>query len=128
MQNIDMTEKSKTLEKKIIIIYKILKEILTFCDIEIEKSKFYRSKKDVDIDKVLVSNKTSSSEKNYKYFTGYLYNDPKFKLLHMFPKTSAYAKRYDGQTKWMCFWIEDGDLSEKYNTIWDKVSADKKNF
>ena len=58
-----MTEKSKTLEKKIIIIYKILKEILTFCDIEIEKSKFYRSKKDVDIDKVLVSNKTSSSEK-----------------------------------------------------------------
>ena len=37
-------------------------------------------------------------------------------------------KSYDGQTKWMCFWIEDDDLSEKYNTIWDKVSADKKNF
>ena len=123
-----MTEKSKTLEKKIIIIYKILKEILTFCDIEIEKSKFYRSKKDVDIDKVLVSNKTSSGEKNYKYFIGYLYNDPKFKLLHMFPKTNAYVKSYDGQTKQMCFWIEDDDLSEKYNTIWDKVSADKKNF
>ena len=29
--------------------------------------------KDVDIVKVLVSNKISSGEKNYKYFIGYLY-------------------------------------------------------
>ena len=28
--------------------------------------------------------------------------------------------------KWMYFLIEDDDLSEKYNTIWNKVSADKK--
>ena len=45
------------------------------------------------------------------------------------PKTSAYVKSYDGQTKWMYFLIEDDDLLEKYNTIWDKVSADiKKEF
>ena len=31
--------------------------------------------KDVDIEKVLVSNKISFGEKNYKYFIGYLYND-----------------------------------------------------
>ena len=47
----------------------------------------------------------------------------------MLPKTSTYVKPYDGQTKWMYFLIEDGDLLEKYNTIWDKVSADiKKKF
>ena len=47
----------------------------------------------------------------------------------MLPKRSAYVKRYDGQTKWMSFLIEDDDLLEKYNTIWDKVSADiKKEF
>ena len=45
-------------------------EILTFGDIEIEKNKFYRHKspiflKDVDIEKVLVSNKISFGEKNY---------------------------------------------------------------
>ena len=45
----------------------------------------------------------------------------------MLPKTSAYVKSYDGQTKWMYFLIEDDDLLEKYNTIWDKVSADFKN-
>ena len=26
--------------------------------------------------------------------------------------------------KWMYFLIENDDLIEKYNTIWDKVSAD----
>ena len=41
----------------------------------------------------------------------------------MFPKTRAYVKGYDGQTKWMYFLIEDDNLLEKYNTIWDKVSA-----
>ena len=42
----------------------------------------------------------------------------------MIPKTSAYVKSYDGQTKWMHFLIEDDDLLGKYDTIWDKVSAD----
>ena len=44
----------------------------------------------------------------------------------MLPKTSAYLKRFDGQTKWMHFLIEDDDLLEKCNIIWDKVSADTK--
>ena len=35
---------------------------------------------------------------------GYLYNDHKVKPLHiMLPKTSAYVKSYDGQTKLMHF-------------------------
>ena len=42
----------------------------------------------------------------------------------MLPKTSAYVKGYDEQTKWMHFFIEDDDLLEKYSTICDKVSAD----
>ena len=47
----------------------------------------------------------------------------------MLPKTSAYVKRFDGQTKWMNLLIGDDDLLEKYNTIWDKVTADiKKEF
>ena len=47
----------------------------------------------------------------------------------MLPKTSAYVKSYNGQTKWMYFLIEDDDLLGKYNTTWDKVSGDiKKEF
>ena len=104
-------------------------EILTFGNMEIEKNKFYRNKtsiflKDVNIEKVLVSKKISFGEKNYKYFIGYLHSNNKVKLLDiMLPKTSAYVKCYDGQTKWVYFLIEDDDLLEKYNAIWDKVSA-----
>ena len=85
---------------------------------------------DIDIEKVLVSNKISFGEKNYMYFIGYLYNGNKVKPLNiMLPKTSAYAKSYNGQTKWLYFLIEDDELLEKYNTFWDKVSADiKKEF
>ena len=41
----------------------------------------------------------------------------------MLPKPSAYVKNY-GQTKWMYCLIEDNDLLEKCNTIWNKVSTD----
>ena len=59
-----------------------------------------------------------------------MYKDHEVKPLHiMLPKTDAYVKNYDGQTKWMHFLIENDDLLEKYNSIWDKVSADiKKEF
>ena len=42
----------------------------------------------------------------------------------MLPKTSAYIKSYDRQTKWMYFLIKDDDVLEKYNTISDKVITD----
>ena len=66
---------------------------------------FYRHEipillKDGDNEKVLVSNKISSAQNNYKYFIGYLYNDNKVKPLHiMLLKTSAHVKRYDGQAR-----------------------------
>ena len=41
----------------------------------------------------------------------------------MLSKTSAYAKGYDGQNKWIRFLIEGDDLLEKYNTIWDSESV-----
>ena len=40
---------------------------------------------------------------------------------------STYIKSNHGRTKWMNFLIEGDDLLlEKFNTIWDKVSADIK--
>ena len=44
----------------------------------------------------------------------------------MLPKTCAYVENLDGQNKWMYFFIEDDNLLEKYNNIWDKVSSDIK--
>ena len=79
---------------------------------------------DLDFEKVLVSNQIPFGGKNYKYFIGYLYSGNKIKALNiMLPKTSAYVKSYAGKIKWMYFFNED-DLLKKYNTIWNKVSAD----
>ena len=84
------------------------KEILTFGDIETEKKVYHHKStvllRDIDTENVLVSNKVSSGEKNYKYFIGY----HKVKPLHIIlPKTSACVKNYDGQTtKWMYFLME----------------------
>ena len=47
----------------------------------------------------------------------------------MLPKTSAYVKSYDGQTKWIYFLTEDNDLFKKCNAFLEKVSANlKKEF
>ena len=65
---------------------------------KLKKTKFYGNKipvllRDVDIGKVLASNKISLGEKNYKYFIDFLYNDHKVKPLHiMLPKTSSCVK------------------------------------
>ena len=110
------------------------KEILTFSYIEIKKM-FYSIKipvhlRDIDIEKVLVFDKISFGEKNYKYFIGYLHIDHKGRQLRMMlPKTRAYVKRYYGQTKSMCFLIEDDNLLKKIWYCWDKVRSDiKKEF
>ena len=58
-----------------------------FGDIEIEKINYsainFYFFKDVDIDKVLESNKIFLVKKTYKHFIGYLYNDNKVKSLHI---------------------------------------------
>ena len=66
-------------------------------------------------------------KRNCQYFIGYLYNDNEVNPLHiMLAKTNPCVKLYAGQTKCMYFLIEDDNVLEKYNTIWDKVSADIK--
>ena len=54
-------------------------------------------------------------KKTKKYFIGYLYNDNKIESLHiMLPKTNAYVKGCDGQTKLMYF-LKEFDSESSYN-------------
>ena len=80
------------------------KEVLPLGDIK--RNKILAVLRDVNIEKVLLSNKISFVEKNSKYFISYLYNNHKVRPLHiMLPKISAYVKSYNGQIKWMNFLI-----------------------
>ena len=40
----------------------------------------------------------------------------------MLPKTSAYVKSYDGETKCMIFLIGDDNLIKKHNDIQNKIT------
>ena len=100
------------------------KTIIKFGDIEIEKQKFHQHKrpisiKNIDINKIVVSNKVSFGKKGFKYLIGY--RDAKIRPLCIFlPKMSAYRRDFD-ETKYMSFLIKDDELLEKYNEIWEKV-------
>ena len=75
------------------------KQILMFGDIEIPKNKFCDKTplflQDVDIEKILVSNKISVGEKTINT----LLVPCIIMIKLMLPKTRAYVKGYEGQTK-----------------------------
>ena len=76
------------------------KEILTYADAGIDKRKFRCYKDqiliDVDISKILISNKVSFGKKYGKYFSGYKNDDYKIKpLCIQFAKMSEYVKNFD---------------------------------
>ena len=111
---------------------KMEKTIIKFGDIEIEKQKFHQHKrpisiKNIDINKIVVSNKVSFGKKGFKYLIGY--RDAKIRPLCIFlPKMSAYRRDFD-ETKYMSFLIKDDELLEKYNEIWEKVkNSSRKNL
>ena len=68
------------------------KEILTLGKIEIEKKNYIQKAsiffRDENIEKVLVSKKFLLVKKNYKYFTGYMYNNHKVKSLEIKQETA----------------------------------------
>ena len=64
----------------------------------------------MDTNIILISNKISSGEKNYKYFVGWINDDYNIKPIWiMLPKTSVYLKSYNAETIWMQCLIEDDD-------------------
>ena len=97
------------------------KTVIKFGDIEIQKEKFHQNEgpiliKNVDTDKIVVSNKVPFDKKRFKYFIGYK-DAKKIKALCIFlPKMTAYRKDFD-DTKYISFFIKDNELLEKYNEI-----------
>ena len=105
------------------------KKIITFDDIEVEKHKFHHHKNIIFVRRFRYEKNAgveyiSLGQKNAKYFVGYKDDDDhKIKQLRtMLPKTSAYVKSYDEETKWMHFSIKHDELLVKYNGIWNRFS------
>ena len=66
----------KKIENHLKVYIKLGETVIKFGEIEIEKQKFHQHKrpismKNIDIDKIVASNKPYFGKKEFKYFTGY---------------------------------------------------------
>ena len=104
------------------------KTIIKFDDNETEEYKFHQYKcliliENIDINKMVVSNKFLFSKQDFKYFIGYIDNKEIRPLCIFFPEVSIY-KRFSDKTKCMYFMIKyDLFFFYKYMAIWEKVSS-----
>ena len=73
----------------------------------------------IDINKIVVSNKIPFEKQNSKYFSGYKDNKEIRHWCIFFLEMSIY-KRYQDETKCMYFMIKFENVFDKYMTIWDK--------
>ena len=98
-----------------------------FEDKKINKSTFYKNKKlfnihDLDVNKILVSNKESYGKKSsLKFFIGYNDDDAIRALCIKLPQMIGYVKNFDSN-KTMSFTVNDNKLLKKYNKIWERIS------
>ena len=87
------------------------KIFITFGDTVMEKHKFHQYKrpisiKNININKIVVSNKASIVKKGFKYFIGYK-DAKKIRLLSIFlPEMSTYRK----DSEYMSFLIKNDEL------------------
>ena len=99
---------------------------IKFGDKEVNKKEFYSSKQaipldSVDLDKIVVSNKWKINDTTYKYLCGYLNNDTIQPLCVILPQMNGYIKYFDDGSKNMSFVMDDEEVYEKYNEIWEVV-------
>ena len=76
----------------------------------------------ININKIVVSNKVSYGKKCFKCFISYKGAKNVRPLCIFLPKTSAYRRDFD-KTKCISFLINDEKLLEKYNEIWEKEAC-----
>ena len=82
-----------------------------------KKQKFRQHKrrssiKNIDLNKIVVSNKVSFDKKRFEYCIGYKDNKKIRPLCIFLPKMSAYRKDFD-ETKYMSFLIKHDELLQK---------------
>ena len=94
-------------------------KVINFDDIEIQKQKFHQHKqpisiKNIDINKIVLSNKASSGEKGFNILLATKMLKKLYLLCIFLLKMSAYRKEFD-ENKYMSFLIKGDELLEKYN-------------
>ena len=99
---------------------------LKFDNIRVNKKEFHKSKQTinldlVNIDQIVVSDKFKHSDDGFKYFIGYKEGEIVKPLCIILPHITVYIKYFKNGGKNMSFVIEDDDVLDEYNEIWDLI-------
>ena len=92
---------------------KMLKKILKFDNVKVNKKEFHVSNQTIvlnlNVNQILISDKFEHSDKGFKYYIGYKDNDIVRLLCMILPQMSGFIKYFDDS------------ILVKYNEIWDKI-------
>ena len=99
---------------------------LKFNNIRVNKKKFHKSKKPIDlmsvnVDQIVVSDKFKHNNEGFKYFIGYQEGGIVKPLCIILPQMSGYIKYFEYGSPNMSFLIKDDEVGEKYEQIWDVI-------
>ena len=99
---------------------------LKFENVRVNKKEFHKSKQPIgldliNVDQIVVSDKSKYSDDGFKYFIGYKEGEIVKPLCIILPQMTGYIKYFENGGKNMSFVIKDDDVLDKYNEIWDKI-------
>ena len=99
---------------------------IKFADATMDKKEFYSSKhtlslKDVQLDKIVTSNKWKINETTFKYYAGYCKDGLIRPLCVIMPQMNGYIKYFSDGGKNMSFVSDDKEVYDKYGAIWTKI-------
>ena len=99
---------------------------LVFVDIVLSKENFYENKKgiklkDINVNKIVVSNKIKVNDEIDKVFIGYIMDNDVIPLVLLLPQISGWIKYFENGGKNMLFKIDEDWIYLKYNEIWNKI-------
>ena len=96
---------------------------LKFSNIKLNKKEFHKSKKPIDllsvnVDQIVVSDKSKHNIESFKYFIGYQEDEIVKPLRIILPQMSEYIKYFENGGQNMSFLIKDDEVWDKYDKIW----------
>ena len=100
---------------------------INFNDKKIEKSESYKNKEifdtnDIDVNKILFSNKEKYAKYNpIKHFIGYNDNDVIKPLYLELPQMTGYINKFDKNTIAVSLKVRDKNFLKIYDKIWRKI-------
>ena len=102
------------------------KKTLKFNNIRLNKREFHKSKEAIDlllghIDQIVVSDKFKHNNEGFKYFISYQEGEIFKPLCIILPQMSGYIKYFENGGKNMSFLINDDEVWNEYDKIWDVI-------